>query len=136
MDRAEALQRVTTARVGRLATVTPAGQAHVVPITFTLLEGHVVHAIDHKPKTTTRLQRLVNIEANPSASFLVDHYEEDWERLWWVRIDGTAAVLDGPQGRAAVAGLAEKYPAYRDRPPQGPVVEVRVERVRWWESRR
>lgn len=125
--------RVARARVARLATVRPDGTPHVVAITFALDGDTVVTAVDHKPKTTTGLQRLRNIEAHPVASVIVDHYEEDWSRLWWVRGDGPAQVVkDGPAHQAAVEHLVEKYAPYRDRPPQGPVIVVTVRRWAWW----
>ena len=51
-------------------------------------------AVDHKPKTTRRLQRLINIEQNPSVALLAEDYDEDWERLWWVRAEGVAVIVD------------------------------------------
>ncbi|MCA1674649.1 MAG: TIGR03668 family PPOX class F420-dependent oxidoreductase, partial [Actinobacteria bacterium] len=89
-------ERATRAPVARLATVRPDGLPHVVPVTFALDHDTLVTAIDQKPKTTTSLQRLKNIEAHPFASVIIDHYEDDWSRLWWVRGDGTARVV--PQG--------------------------------------
>ncbi len=72
MDRAESLDRLAAARSGHLATVRPDGSPHVVVVTFALIDGFAVTAIDHKPKSTRRLQRIANIEANPVASLLVD----------------------------------------------------------------
>lgn len=102
------------------------------------MDEYVVTAIDHKPKSTQRLQRLVNIESNPTASFLVDHYEDDeWDRLWWVRVDGTAAIHEfGALREHSVAALAGKYTQYQERPPQGPVITVELENVSSWSSTR
>lgn len=107
-------------------------------ITFALIDEYVVTAIDHKPKSTQRLQRLANIESNPAASFLVDHYDDDdWERLWWVRIDGAAAIHeDGALRQHAVEALAIKYPQYEGRPPQGPVITIELDKVSSWSSTR
>ena len=135
MDRVEALARAASARAGHLATVNPDGTPHVVVVTFALVGGNVVTAIDHKPKTTIRLQRLTNIEANPRASFLVDHYEDDWDRLWWVRIDGVASVhVDGEIHSSAVEALVGKYEQYRVNPPSGPVIAITQEGVTSWAS--
>lgn len=136
MNRDEALQRLAAARSGHLATVRPDGRPHVVVVTFALIDGLAVTAIDHKPKTTERLQRLANIEANPVASLLADHYDDaDWANLWWVRVDGVAAVEgEGATKARAVEALVAKYPQYDDRPPQGPVVSISLERVSWWAS--
>ncbi|MFI9380545.1 TIGR03668 family PPOX class F420-dependent oxidoreductase [Kutzneria sp. NPDC052558] len=121
------LERVAAARVARLATVGADGRPHLVPVTFALRGRVVVIAVDHKPKTTTTLRRLRNIRENDQVSLLVDHYEEDWRRLWWVRVDGVARVLtEQAQRREPVSWLCEKYAQYRERPPTGPVIRIDV----------
>ncbi len=122
--------RVSQAPVARLATVRPDGHPHVVPITFAVDGERVVTAIDHKPKTTSSLQRLRNIRANPVASVLVDHYDDDWSRLWWVRADGVARVRDASP--EALAALTAKYPQYAATPPPGPFLEITVRRWSAW----
>ncbi|HTT54336.1 MAG TPA: TIGR03668 family PPOX class F420-dependent oxidoreductase [Streptosporangiaceae bacterium] len=138
MPTAEARRRFAAARVARLATVTPAGAPHLVPVTFVLDSGpgradRVYTAVDAKPKTTTRLQRLRNIEVSPRVALLADHYADDWARLWWVRADGQAAVL---AARDELAGplrlLAARYPQYAAQRPPGPVIAVRVDRWTGW----
>ena len=135
MDAGEMHERVGDARVGRLATVTADGRPHLVPICFAL-EGDVLYsAVDEKPKRSKRLKRLANIRARPEVAVIVDHYEEDWTRLWWVRLDGTARVLDeGPEREHALALLRSKYEQYRSQPPTGPVIAVRIDRWRGWSS--
>ncbi|GAB2660869.1 TIGR03668 family PPOX class F420-dependent oxidoreductase [Gordonia jinhuaensis] len=120
-------ERFVNARIGRLATVTPQGAAHVVPTVFAEADGVVYTCVDHKPKRTYRLQRLANIVANPAVSLLVDHYSDEWSRLWWVRVDGRAEVItpESPVGAFAIDLLAEKYPQYRDQRPDGPVIVIR-----------
>src|ERR1035441_259583 len=85
------------------------------------------------PKTTSALARLRHIRADPRVALLADHYAEDWTALWWVRADGDAAILAGP---AAIEGpvrlLAKRYPQYRDLPPAGPVIAIRVSRWTGW----
>src|SRR5262245_7024480 len=106
------------ARVGRLATVTPTGRPHIVPCCFALLDDTVVSAVDAKPKSTLALRRLDNLRANPAAALLVDHYDDDWAALWWVRLDGRAHVVDNNAARAtALAALRDKYPQNREQPP-------------------
>jgi PPOX class probable F420-dependent enzyme len=130
---AELRRRVERVPVARLATVRPDGRPHVVPITFALEGDSVVTAVDHKPKTTTSLQRLRNIEARPVASVLVDNYEEDWSRLWWARGDGAARIVaEGAEREEAVERLVEKYRQYRETPPRGPVIVVSVSRWVTW----
>jgi PPOX class probable F420-dependent enzyme len=135
MEGSEALDRLAQARTGHLATVRPDGRPHVVVVTFALVGETVVTAIDHKPKTTQRLQRLINIEAHPVASFLVDGYAEDWAKLWWVRVDGPAWVHpSGDASDAAISALRHKYPQYRARIPDGPVLAVEVAEISSWAS--
>jgi PPOX class probable F420-dependent enzyme len=129
----EARRRFAAATVARLATVGAAGQPHLVSVTFAVDGDRVYTAVDAKPKTTANLRRLRNIAGNPRVAVLADHYEEDWDRLWWARADGVASVLD----RAAdMAGplllLAARYPQYRASPPAGPVISVRVARWSGW----
>ena len=95
------------------------------------LIGDVIHsAVDAKPKRTRRLRRLANIAANPRVTVLADHYEDDWSRLWWVRADGVARILD--DSPAGVAALIARYPQYRRSPPPGPFLEITVERWSAW----
>jgi PPOX class probable F420-dependent enzyme len=128
MDEAQARTRFAAARVARLATVGADGAPHLVPVTFAVRGDTVVIAVDHKPKRTTDLKRLRNIAADPRVSLLADHYDEDWDRLWWVRADGHARVADtGP-----VDLLVAKYPQYAGRPPAGPVITVEIDKWRGW----
>jgi PPOX class probable F420-dependent enzyme len=128
-------ERVRDAHVGRLATVGSDGRPHLVPVCFALAGDVLYSAVDEKPKRSKRLRRLENIRNRPDVAVLVDHYEDDWTRLWWVRLDGTAKVLDaGSEREYALALLSEKYQQYRAQPPTGPVFAVRVERWRGWAS--
>jgi PPOX class probable F420-dependent enzyme len=131
----ERRHRVISARSARLATVRPDGRPHIVPITFALLDDVLVTAVDHKPKSTTALQRLRNIAANPAASVLVDEYRDDWSALWWVRADGAARVADaGRDHDRAITTLVEKYPQYREHPPEGPAIIIAVDRWVSWSA--
>ncbi|EIE99094.1 TIGR03668 family PPOX class F420-dependent oxidoreductase [Saccharomonospora glauca] len=132
MDAATARRLFTAARVARLATADADGVPHLVPVTFACDGDDVVWAVDAKPKTTRALRRLRNIAVNPVVSLLVDHYDEEWSRLWWVRLDGHATI--NPTDEAAVAALAAKYEQYRRTPPAGPVVRVRVRTWRGWSA--
>ncbi|MGB8385017.1 MAG: pyridoxamine 5'-phosphate oxidase family protein [Dermatophilaceae bacterium] len=93
--------------------------------------------MDAKPKSTRRLARLANIGANPAVSVLVDHYDEDWSALWWVRAEGTAQVLEAGMSETSVAvtALAGKYPQYATDPPLGPFIRVRLQRWSSWSAR-
>ena len=102
-----------------------------MPITFALVDDTIVTAVDHKPKRTTQLQRLENIRRNPDVTVLVDHYADDWNTLWWVRLRGDAEVHDVVSA-AAIAALSDKYEQYRQQPPAGPAIVVRVHDVLAW----
>ncbi len=130
-----ARELLAAAPVARLATVRADGSPHLVPITFALLPGDVaVFAVDHKPKTTTRLARIAHLERDPRVSLLADHYADDWTTLWWVRLDGSARVLTAGESSPALAALAGKYRQYREVPPAGPVVAITATGWRGWTS--
>jgi PPOX class probable F420-dependent enzyme len=133
----EARRRFVAARVARLATADRSGRPHIVPIVFAVEGVTLVSVVDHKPKRSTSLRRLANVAGNPSVAVLVDEYSEDWDRLWWARADGTAAVLDpgSVEAERAVDLLAGRYPQYQDRRPDGPVLAVEVLRWSGWSAR-
>jgi len=125
--------RLTAARVARLATIDPGGRPHLVPIVFAVEGDTLYSAVDRKPKRSRTLRRIENARARPDVTILVDHYDDDWSRLWWIRLRGRARVLDdGAERERALALLAEKYPQYRDEPPDGPVLAVDITEVRDW----
>lgn len=126
---------VAEARVARLATTDADGRPHLVPVCF-VVEGDVLFsAVDRKPKRSRRLKRLENVALHPDVTLLVDHYEEDWSRLWWVRLRGTARVLEGgPEQARALSLLAAKYEQYRSEPPPGPVLAVGLTEWRGWSA--
>ncbi|MER8069399.1 TIGR03668 family PPOX class F420-dependent oxidoreductase [Streptomyces sp. NPDC094034] len=139
MTSAGARERFARARIARLATVGDRGRPHLVPAVFALTGDTLAFAVDHKPKRSTRLKRLANIRAHPEVCLLVDGYDEDWDRLWWARADGTATVLPPAADSAAsaryVSLLTRKYQRqYADRPPEGPVVEIAVTRWSGWDA--
>jgi PPOX class probable F420-dependent enzyme len=128
---------VAQARVGHLATASPSGAPHVVPVCFALLDDTLYIAIDEKPKSGRRLQRLRDIAANPRATLVVDRYAEDWSQLAWVqaRCAARACEPDDPAHNAAIAALRAKYAQYRAMALEGAeIVELRVERWLAWRS--
>jgi PPOX class probable F420-dependent enzyme len=136
LTRADALQRLSSKRVAVLGTADGAGTPHLVPVTFAVVEDCVVFAVDHKPKSGRRLRRLENIEGRAEVSFLVDHYDDDWAQLWWVRVDARAivvadAVQDNRYDRA-VDALAARYQQYREVRPHHAIVIARVGTVTGW----
>lgn len=136
--------QVCQSPVARLATSTPDGTPHLVPVVFALgarrpaeaTGADVIYtAVDAKRKTTQRLRRLANLEHNPRASVLVDSYADDWTQLWWVRADGVAAIhRDGEVMRAAYRLLRAKYAQYQSVPLNGPVIAIAVQRWASWHA--
>jgi PPOX class probable F420-dependent enzyme len=130
--------RFTQSPVARLATVTPGGQPHLVPVVFAVAGDSrdvVYTAVDAKPKTTRRLRRLANIESNPQVSLLVDEYGDDWTRLWWVRVDGVATIhSDGEAMNVGYRLLRAKYPQYQSVSLDGPVIAIAVRRWAGWHA--
>ena len=126
-------QHVREARVARLATVRADGRPHLVPICFAL-DGDIVYSVvDAKPKASLALRRLENVRRTPSVSLLIDYYTEDWSALWWIRLDGTASVVESGDVRArALERLREKYDHYVREPPPGPVMVITVSSWRAW----
>jgi PPOX class probable F420-dependent enzyme len=135
MHEAKMRELVAAAQVARLATIGRDGRPHLVPISFAL-DGDVLYsAVDEKPKRSPRLQRLANVRTHPQVAVLVDHYEDDWTRLWWVRLRGAGRVVrGGPELEAALELLAEKYEQYREQPPGGPVLAITIEEWRGWSA--
>lgn len=144
LPEAEIERLLATWPVARLATVAPDGRPHLVPIVFARHAGALWSPIDAKPKggeagragagrsaagrgpepaggaeadvarRTPRLARVANVAAEPRVSVLLDHYDDDWRRLWWIRVDGRATLVGGDPG--AEAALRAKYPQYRETP--------------------
>ena len=112
---------LASARTGHLATADQAGAPHVIPVCFALggdlVQGDVIYSVlDQKPKRTslTRLRRVRNILANPQVALVVDHYEEAWDRLWYILIRGRAELLlEGEERVRAIALLRQKYDQYQ-----------------------
>jgi PPOX class probable F420-dependent enzyme len=135
MQTAELRRLFAASPVARLSTVRPDGGPHVVPVVFALVEDTVYSAVDAKPKRSRALQRVANLRADPRCALLVDHYEDDWRRLWWVRADGRGEVVDEPSGaHPGIRALVHRFSQYRDDPPAGPLLVVSVERWSGWSS--
>lgn len=101
-----------------------------MPICFALEGDTLYSVVDEKPKRIRRLARLGDIERDPRVEVLIDHYEDDWSRLWWVRLRGCAHVVEHEE--RALELLCAKYAQYRGEPPRGPFVVVEIdERVNW-----
>jgi hypothetical protein len=123
---------------GVLATLHATRGADLVPVVYTFVDGLVGVPVDLvKPKSSTRLQRERNLESDPRATLLIEHWDpDDWSALWWVRAQ-LRWLADDTTGRvshlAALLAdrLAERHPQYGDQ-PFAQVLVFRVEAVAGW----
>jgi PPOX class probable F420-dependent enzyme len=134
VDELELRRRFASRPVAHLATVRADGCPHVVPLVFVLVGDVIYSAVDNKPKRSGRLQRLANVESEPRCSVLVDHYEDDWSKLWWVRADGEASIVEPAVAREGFSALVEHHPQYQVSAPPGPLLAVRVTRWVGWSA--
>lgn len=134
LEPAEARVRFAASPVARMATAGSDGRPHVVPCTFAVDErGRIVIGIDNKPKTSMRLRRLKNITENPHVSLVADHYDDDWNQLWWARADGRAAIERSGAGQQTHWNLLKiKYPQYGGQILEGPTILITVESWSGW----
>lgn len=128
---------LATARVARLATADADGRPHAVPICFALHDDAVVTPIDEKPKANEphALRRVRDVTQNPRVALLADHYHDDWDRLGWLKIHGTATVHqpDHDDHHSAVTALQTKYPQYHDHALHDrPIIHITPGSVHHW----
>lgn len=133
MDVTETQSRIRTSTSAVLGTVDSERGVHLTPVVYTMVgDGRIVIAVDSKPKRSRQLRRLANIGSDPRVSLLVDRYDDDWRRLWWVRVDGRASV------RESIESEVERD--HRTRYPQlaghdlGPWIDIEVESVSGWSA--
>jgi len=135
------IRLLASARTGHLATAGLTGAPHVIPVCFALggepIQSDVIYSVlDQKPKRTslTRLRRVRNILANPQVSLVVDHYEEAWDRLWYILIRGHAELLlEGEERVQAIALLRQKYDQYQAMDiDDNPVIKIVAEGTVVW----
>jgi PPOX class probable F420-dependent enzyme len=130
-----------------LATIRPDGRPRLVPLAFAAdlaAEPLVVYSpLDEKPKRVAdphALARVRDIAARPRVGLLVDRWSEDWRELAWLRLDGTARLLEpgGPDATEHARGvrlLRDRYPQYRQQAlEQRPLVRIAVERASGWRA--
>jgi PPOX class probable F420-dependent enzyme len=114
LERAEALRRAVAADHGVLATLHEPRGADLVPVCFAILDDRVAIPIDSvKPKRSTALGRIGNLERDPRATLLVEHWDaEDWSRLWWVRLLLRRSEEPPERVAALERALRDRYPQY------------------------
>jgi len=134
---AEIRSKLEAARVARLATLEAKRSPHVIPICFAL-DGTIFYsAIDRKPKrfASNQLARLKNIVTTPKVALLIDHYEEDWSRLWYVLVRGEAELVsERAERKRALQLLRAKYPQYGPEmlKDDAPVLRITPHRITAW----
>lgn len=135
MSQFDARERFAAARVAQLATAGSDGVPHLVPVVFAVSHDIIYTAVDAKRKSGHRLRRMANIEVNPAVSLIVDHYDDDWSQLWWVRADGIAEIhYSGEEMANCYFELRRKYVQYQRIALDGPVIAVTVSRWSGWQA--
>ncbi len=135
MSEFDARERFASSPVAQLATAAADGVPHLVPIVFAVSNEVIYTAVDAKRKSSRRLRRMANIEANSAVSIIVDHYDDDWSQLWWVRADGVAEIhYSGEEMATGYFELRRKYPQYQRIALDGPVIAVTVSRWSGWQA--
>jgi PPOX class probable F420-dependent enzyme len=135
MTEFDARARFASSSVAQLATASADGVPHLVPIVFAVNNDIIYTAVDAKRKSSRRLRRMANIEVNPAVSLIVDHYDDDWSQLWWVRADGIAEIhYSGEEMATAYFELRRKYIQYQRIALDGPVIAITVSRWSGWHA--
>jgi PPOX class probable F420-dependent enzyme len=131
-----ALELVEATPVAHLGLLDGDGRPRVMPVTFARLGDVLWTAVDSKPKRVggEEVARVRWLRASPRAALTIDRYDDDWSRLAWVQLLCVARVVDVAGHDDAVGALAARYPAYRDEPPGGPLIELRPERILCWSA--
>ena len=130
MEEENARRLASEARVARVGTVDERGRVHLVPIVFAL-DGETLYSSTDAGERLAK--RLRNLERDPRVTVLVDVYDEDWSKVWWVRLRGEGRVLSGgPEFERAYMLLREKYPQYEEAPADGPLMAVDVAEWSGW----
>ena len=146
---AKQLDLLQRSRRAVLGTSSPSGRPRLVPVAYAVVQSGseliVYSALDEKPKAVSDphdLARVRDIRARPLVSLLVDEWQEDWTHLEWLRLDGTARLLDpgrtdSAEHHTAVALLRARYPQYASHDLENrPILRIRVEKLTGWSAAR
>ncbi len=141
MEKRNILELIKNARIGHLATVDSNLQPYLTPVVFVLHRGNIDIPLDDKPKkvSTKELKRVKNIQENPKIAFLIDNYDEEWKKLWFVMIKGTAKICDKSeeqQVRTLQRILVEKYPQYSEVGTGNTYIKIRIQKVIYWQYKK
>lgn len=132
MDQSQIRKRVADARVSRIGTRDQRGKIHLVPVVYAVQGDRLYSLTDAGPRLAKRLR---NLRHDRKAAVLIDAYDEDWSKVWWVRLHGTGRIVEsGPEWELARSLLYEKYPQYESMPPAafGPAMVVDIEEWSGW----
>lgn len=118
-----------------LGTIHPVRGVDAVPVVFAGGRDRIYLPVDTlKPKRSTLLQRVTNLESDPRCVLLVDHYSEDWDELWWVRLHGTASICTPADLEIARSALAARHPRYREPGSVATALALTPEKVSGWQA--
>jgi PPOX class probable F420-dependent enzyme len=122
---------LTTVRRGVMTTVDRDGSPHAVPVVFAAIDGEIVSPIDHKPKTGQMLRRVRNLGRDERVTLLIDHWDEDWTRLLWLMVRGTA-VVDKEAPIELMRMLNARYAQYEPDERHDALIRIRPTSLSWW----
>jgi len=127
------------AKVARLATVDQKSHPYVVPIVFVIHENSFFIPLDEKVKTVNarKLKRVKNIEKNPNVTILIDKYQNDWKKLFFLMIHGKATVIDSNNNKLMDKVhklLISKYPQYKRIGVGNSCIKINPTKVTYWNN--
>jgi len=127
------------AKVARLATVDQKSNPYVVPVVFVFHENSFFIPLDEKVKTVNarKLKRVKNIEKNPNVTLLIDKYQNDWKKLFFLMIHGKATVIDSKNSKLMDKIhklLISKYPQYKKIGIGNSCIAINPTKVTFWNN--
>ncbi len=130
---------IKRAKVARLATVDQKSNPYVVPVVFVFHENSFFIPLDEKVKTVNarKLKRVKNIEKNPNVTLLIDKYQNDWKKLFFLMIHGKATVIDGKNSKLMDKIhklLISKYPQYKKIGIGNSCIKINPTKVTFWNN--
>ena len=124
--------------IARLALITRDNLPDVMPIVFARNEDTLFSPVDGKPKRTSKLARIRNIEANDNTMLLIDYYSREWEKLWWLKLLCLSEiVINPPNVRVYENTLIGKYEQYQKTKISYSLTDktfiiFNIKSVKWW----
>jgi len=133
------LTLIKGAKVARLATVDQKSYPYVVPVVFVFHENSFFIPLDYKTKTVNpkNLKRVKNIQKNPNVALLIDKYQNNWKKLFFLMIHGKATVIDGKNRKLMDKVhklLISKYPQYKKIGIGNSCITIQPKKVTFWNN--